>query len=83
MGYQTGARGGFDIDTLVDIITSATEQMKQKIETIKQNQDNISIADVFDGQMLMNHLSQLSEMTTAIVSAAHAANKSIAQNVRG
>lgn len=83
MGYQTGARGGFDIDVLVDIITTATEQMKQKIESIKQNQNNISIADVFDGQMLMNHLSQLSEMTTAIVSAAQSAAKTISQNMRG
>lgn len=83
MGYQTGARGGFDIDVLVDIITTATEQMKQKIDSIKQNQNNISIADVFDGQMLMNHLSQLSEMTTAIVSAAQSAAKTISQNMRG
>jgi hypothetical protein len=44
--------------------------------------DSISIADMFSMQMSMNQLSQLSEMSTAVVSAANTSIESMARNVK-
>jgi hypothetical protein len=76
-------REGFDMQTLVKIITDATVSAKNKLNDIKARQSAISIGDMFDMQMLMNHLSQLSEMSTAVVSAANTAILSMARNVKG
>lgn len=40
------------------------------------------VADMFAMQMLMNHLSQLSEMSTSVVSAANSAISSMARNIK-
>ncbi len=76
-------REGFDMETLVRIITDATTSAKNKLNDIKARQSAISIGDMFDMQMLMNHLSQLSEMSTAVVSSANTAILSMARNVKG
>ncbi len=56
---------------------------KTKLDQIKQRRSAISIADMFEMQMLMNHLSQMSEMTTAIVNAANQAITNMARNIKG
>jgi hypothetical protein len=73
---------GFDIRFLGTIINDATVSAKQKLELLKARRSSISIADMFDMQMLMNHLSQLSEMSTNVVSAANSAIMSMALNVK-
>jgi hypothetical protein len=45
--------------------------------------ESISIGDMFEMQMLMNHLSQLSDMARSVISAANSALKTHATNVRG
>jgi hypothetical protein len=76
-------REGFDMETLVRVITDATVSAKQKLDDIQARKSSISIGDMFDMQMLMNHLSQLSEMSTSVVSAANTAILSLARNVKG
>lgn len=74
---------GFHVDFLISIVNDATVSAKRKLEIMKARRSSISIADMFDMQMLMNHLSQLSEMSTSVVSASNAAISSMARNVKG
>ena len=77
------ARESFSMEALVQIVDAATISAKAKLNAIKDRRSAISIADMFDMQMLMNHLSQMSEMSTAIVNAANGAITTMARNVKG
>jgi len=74
---------GFDVKILFSIVNTATLSAKAKLLQIQANQSSISIADMFEMQMLMNHLSQLSEMSTAVVNASNTAINSMARGVKG
>lgn len=73
---------GFDVGSLFHIVNDATRSAKAKLAEIKSRRSAISIGDMFEMQMLMNHLSQLSEMSTAVVSACNAAITAMARNVK-
>lgn len=72
---------GFKVDDLFATLQAATDAVTQKMEALKGN-DNVSIADMFDMQMCMNKLSQLSEMSTSVISASNSAIASMARNVK-
>ncbi len=74
---------GFNVQELFSIINNAVLSAKAKLLQIQSNRSSISIGDMFEMQMLMNHLSQLSEMSTNVVSASHSAVSSMARNVKG
>jgi len=76
-------QSGFSVTDLFKILNDATASAKTKLLEIKNRRSAISIGDMFEMQMLMNHLSQLSEMSTSVVSAANSAIQRIAQNVKG
>lgn len=83
-GYQGSyIEEGFSVDFLISIVNDATVSAKTKLELLKARRSSISIADMFDMQMLMNHLSQLSEMATSVVSASNSAMQSMARGVKG
>ena len=74
LGGQTrplDRQAGFTFAPLADIINDVSTQVKQKIASMRENQDNMSIGDVFDLQHQMNQLSQYSTMATEITSAVH------------
>lgn len=86
-GFGTGSadpakQRAFVVKDLFKLVNDATESAKAKLAIIKARKSAISIADMFEMQMLMNHLSQLSEMSTNVVSAANAAISSMARNVK-
>lgn len=74
---------GFDFSPLIDLIATSTTDAKKQLDLIKSRKSAISIADMFQMQMLMNHLSQMSEMSTAVINAANSATVSMARNVKG
>lgn len=74
---------GFNVQQLFSVINNAVLSAKAKLLQIQSNRSSISIGDMFEMQMLMNHLSQLSEMATNVVSASHSAVSSMARNVKG
>ncbi|MEX1012468.1 MAG: DUF5407 family protein [Waddliaceae bacterium] len=74
---------GFSADALFKLIDFATASAKEKLAAIQENRSAISIGDMFEMQMIMNRLSQLSEMATSVVSAAHTATMSASRNVKG
>jgi hypothetical protein len=84
-GFGQGAftQGGFSVNYLIGIVNNATISATNKIQILQSRGSAISIADMFDMQMLMNHLQQLSEMSTNVVSTANSAISSMARNVKG
>lgn len=76
-------QSGFGVQTLFKVIADATVSAKTKLLEIKNRRSSISIGDMFEMQMLMNHLSQLSEMATNVVSASNSAIADMARNVKG
>lgn len=71
-------------DALVDMLQDATKIVKEKLlELQKRAKDGISIPDMFDMQMMMNKLAQLSEMCTSVVAAANTSLMSMARNIKG
>jgi len=76
-------QSGFGIQTLFKVVADATVSAKTKLLEIKNRRSAISIGDMFEMQMLMNHLSQLSEMSTNVVSASNAAITAMARNIKG
>jgi hypothetical protein len=76
-------QSGFSVEGLFRAVQAATVSAKVKLNEIGLRRSAISILDMFEMQMLMNHLSQISEMSTSIVSAANSAIASMARNVKG
>lgn len=73
---------GFNVSHLFLIVNNATLSAKAKLLEIQNRRSAISIGDMFEMQMLMNHLSQLSEMSSNVVSASNAAIIAMARNVK-
>lgn len=73
---------GIEVATLFDAIQTAITDAKNKLKTIQSNKDQFSICDMFEMQMLMNNLSQISEMSTAVVSASNTALLSMARAIK-
>ncbi len=74
---------GFSVSSLFTLVNAATVSAETKLAQIQARQSSISIGDMFEMQMLMNHLSQLTEMATSVVNAANTAVMSMARNVKG
>jgi hypothetical protein len=79
--YFQAAKKGVSFSALVSAIEDLTAVAKSKIAMIRSKRSAMSIADMFDLQMAMNRLSQLSEMSTAVISSMNGAITSMAKNV--
>ena len=79
----TGVQSGFSVKVMFSLVNNATASAKQKLLEIQSLRSSVSIGDMFEMQMLMNHLSQLSEMATSTISAANSAIQRMAQNIKG
>jgi hypothetical protein len=78
-----GQQSKFQVQELFDIVNTAVLSAKGKLARISQNRSSINIGDMFEMQMLMNKLSQVSEMATNVVAAGQTAVMSMARNVKG
>jgi hypothetical protein len=85
---QRHSRRSHAVDARVDTadpseaIKQATADVQARLELLKQQGEQISIVDMFEMQILMNKLSQLSEMSSSILSASNSAIASMARNVK-
>ncbi len=77
-----GVQTGFNVSSLFGLVNDATISAQTKLLQIQSQKSAISIGDMFEMQMLMNHLSQLSEMSSNVVSASNTAIQSMARNVK-
>jgi len=72
----------FDVNSLFKMIDDATKTVTEKINKLQSQGSNVNIGDMFEMQMLMNRLSQLSEMGSSVISASNSAIASMARNVK-
>jgi len=77
------AQSGFTVNTLLGVVNSATVSAQTKLLEIQARKSSVSIGDMFEMQMLMNNLSQVSEMSTSVVSAANSVIMDMARSVKG
>ena len=80
--YVDAYRDGFIYAEMIDTVDLALQDAKQKLADIKEAGSTVSIANMFDMQMLMNRLSQFSEMSTSMISATNTAIMSMARNIK-
>ncbi len=73
---------GIPVGLMFAYIADQTDIVNQKLSSLKSAGSSLSITDMFEMQMKMNRLSQVSEMATAVVSAASGSITSIARNVK-
>jgi len=76
-------QNSFKVDVLFKLINIATLSAQAKLQEIQNRRSAVSIGDMFEMQMLMNHLAQLSEMATSVVSACNTCIADMARNVKG
>jgi len=83
--FSTGnvSQVGVQFSYLIDAINLLTNEVKSKIAIIRSKRSAMSIADMFDLQMLMNKLSQFSEMSTSVITAMNTSILSMARNMKG
>ncbi len=67
----------------ISVVSDASIAAKSRLQEIQARVEAISVADMFDMQMVMNHLSQVSEMSSAVVNAVNSTVVSMARNVKG
>jgi hypothetical protein len=67
---------------LFDRVEAATAQVKARLKTLSSKGDNISVADMLEMQMLMNHLAQLADTSSTIVSDSNRIISSLARGVK-
>jgi hypothetical protein len=79
----TQVQSGFSVSDLFGLVNTATNSAKAKLLEIQARGSAISIGDMFEMQMMMNQLSQLSEMATSVVSASNTAIQSASRNIKG
>jgi hypothetical protein len=77
-----GVMVGFQVSGLFSLVNNATISAQSKLQEIQARRSAVSIGDMFEMQMLMNHLSQLSEMATSVVSASNSVIQDMARNVK-
>ncbi|GAB4230473.1 MAG: hypothetical protein Tsb0021_08550 [Chlamydiales bacterium] len=81
MAQTTQKRAAIDMESLVEIVNDQTLSVKEMVNKMKAEKGDISIASMFELQMFMNKLSQLSEMASAVVSAMNQSIQSIASKI--
>jgi len=74
-------QSGFSVQKLLSLINQATVSAKMKLSGMQSRTSAVSIGDMFEMQMLMNHLSQLSSMATNVVSASNSAISDMARKI--
>jgi hypothetical protein len=81
--YAQGATGELELNEIIEVVENAVERVKAKIEEVAARGEQVSIGDMFDMQMIMNNLAQVSEMSSSVLSAANSTIQSMARNVKG
>lgn len=76
---QDGLQVGQD---LMSVIVRSNDSVKAKLAEIAQNKSSVSVADMFEMQLMMNNFSQLCEMCTNVVAASNSASLSMIRNFK-
>jgi hypothetical protein len=72
----------FDMQELLAGLDEQTQAAMELLKTIKQRGQDVSIGEMFEMQMVMNKLTQFSEMSSSVQAAIHGALLSVARNMK-
>jgi len=78
----THKQKGLNFEGLMKALNNAVHSAETKLKNIQANEDDVSLGSMFEMQMVMNKMSQMSEMTTQTVSASHSAIISMTRNLK-
>lgn len=78
--FGKGSGTSFDFAKMLDIVRARTLAVNKKLENLGPG-DTFDIAEMFEMQLLMNKLSQLTEMAGGVMAAAHSATQTMARNI--
>lgn len=78
-----GSSSKIDTTVLRDAISTAQDDVVKQIEDMRNMKEGPGIIEMFDMQRLMTKLSQISEMSTSVVSAQNTSMMSMARNTKG
>jgi hypothetical protein len=77
------ASGNISVNHLIDAIREGQAAVKDKLTHLfPAKDDDVSIANMFEMEMLKNHFSQISDMPSNVVSPSNAAIAGMARNFR-
>lgn len=65
IGYPSDVPKGLGFDFYSEI-DQTTAEVKSKLDNMREQRESISIADMFEMQMLENHISRLSDMSSSV-----------------
>lgn len=83
MALGSGVRESFKIDDLLKFVDSYTARVKQQMDQLSEaDAESIGIGAVFEMQMMMNKLSQASEMCSSVVNASNQAINTMARAIK-
>lgn len=75
---------GISIEFLTEHVEEAASWVKEKLAQLEAKaKDEISIGDMFKMQLVMNKLSQTSDMASSVASATHQAITSLTRGIKG
>lgn len=81
--YAFGDTKGVDFTNIIKTLENATQEVNKAIQKLQDPASSgVSITAMMQLQMLMNHLSQLSEMSTSVMQALQTSQMSVARGVK-
>ena len=81
-GDRGVAPSAADLKSLAGLVEPASREVAEALRRLGEKGSDVSVEDMFEMQMLMNQYSQLSEMSSSVMSSANAAISSMARNVK-
>lgn len=72
-----------DIEALAALVEPQSREVADALRRFQEQGSSVSIQDMFEMQMLTNHFSQLSEMSSSVVTEANRAISSMTRNFKG
>lgn len=70
------------VKTSLDAAVGSVQTQLKALQDASASGKSVGVSDMFQMQLLMNQLSQLSEMSTSVLSAANSSLMSMARNIK-
>jgi len=74
----------FDFSSMATNINAMATKVKTQLDKMQSNATSggVGVADMFSMQLAMNQMSQLTEMSSSVLSAANSSMMSMARNIK-
>lgn len=73
---------GISLNFIFTMLSTATKRVTDQLSEMEKNTSTVGVLEMFKMQIVMNQLSQLSEMSTNVLSASHQAILGVTRNLK-